>query len=54
MNLGHIPSVTRGIERRAAYEREIPFEPYWIQRRQATNDMSMYEMEADEDANHSE
>lgn len=50
MNLGHIPSVTRGIERRAAYEREIPFEPYWIQRRQATNDMSMYEVVADEDA----
>ncbi|MGE7114005.1 sigma factor-like helix-turn-helix DNA-binding protein [Lysinibacillus sp. NPDC047702] len=50
MNLGHIPSVTRGIERRAAYEREIPFEPYWIQRRQATNDMSMYGMIADEDA----
>lgn len=50
MNLGHIPSVTRGIERRAAYEREIPFEPYWIQRRQATNDMSMYEAVADKDA----
>ncbi|MDM5233363.1 sigma factor-like helix-turn-helix DNA-binding protein [Lysinibacillus pakistanensis] len=50
MNLGHIPCVTRGIERRAAYEREIPFEPYWIQRRQATNDMSMYEVVADENA----
>lgn len=28
---GRQPGTTRGIERRAAYEREIPVEPYWIQ-----------------------
>lgn len=31
MTLGHQPNHTRGIERRAAYEREVPVEPYWIQ-----------------------
>lgn len=28
---GRQPGTTRGIERRAAYDREIPVEPYWIQ-----------------------
>ncbi|HZG10537.1 MAG TPA: sigma-70 family RNA polymerase sigma factor [Kurthia gibsonii] len=28
---GRQPGATRGIERRAAYDREIPVEPYWIQ-----------------------
>ncbi len=49
MNLGHAPGLIRGIERRAAYEREVPFEPYWIQRRQATSDASVYEVETCED-----
>jgi len=51
MSLGHAPGLVRGIERRAAYEREVPFEPYWIQRRQATCDASVYEVESYEDAN---
>jgi len=32
LSTGRRPGATRGIENRAAYEREIPFEPYWIQR----------------------
>ncbi|MEK4494483.1 sigma factor-like helix-turn-helix DNA-binding protein [Ureibacillus sp. FSL W8-0352] len=31
LKTGRQPGNTRGIERRAAYEREIPFDPYWIQ-----------------------
>lgn len=31
LKIGKNPESRRGIERRAAYEREIPFDPYWIQ-----------------------
>lgn len=48
LNRGHHPKA-RGIERRAAYEREIPFEPYWIQRRKDTTDVDYYESTANED-----
>lgn len=40
---GRQPGTRRGIERRSAYEREIPFEPYWIQRQKEDSEFGMYE-----------
>lgn len=45
---GKQPGVRRGIERRSAYEREVPFEPYWIQRHNEGSGFSKYESEISE------
>lgn len=37
MKTGRRPGNRRGIERKSVYEREIPFEPYWIQLRKDKN-----------------
>lgn len=46
---GGQPNRKRGIERRATYEREVPFEPYWIQRQKDNKDIGQYEAAEDED-----
>ena len=45
---GRQPQSLRGIERRAAYEKEFPFEPYWIQRQKEENGFGIYTALANE------
>lgn len=46
MNTGNKPGPSRGIDRRSAHEREVPFEPYWVQRRQDNKIADAYEANA--------
>lgn len=39
---GKKPDSKRGAERRSAYEREVPFEPYWIQRKKDERTIDLY------------
>lgn len=45
---GRQPGATRGIERRAAYDREVPVEPYWIQLNKDSN-VEVFELEVSEE-----
>ena len=45
---GRQPGATRGIERRAAYDREVPVEPYWIQLNKDSN-VEVFEIEVSEE-----
>lgn len=45
---GRQPGATRGIERRAAYDREIPVETYWIQLNKDSN-VEVFESEITEE-----
>lgn len=47
---GRQPGATRGIERRAAYDREIPVEPYWIQLNK-DDQVDLFDLEVSEDEN---
>lgn len=46
---GRKPDSTRGAERRSAYEREIPFENYWIQRKEDERTVDIYTVIENED-----
>lgn len=47
---GRQPGATRGIERRAAYDREIPVEPYWIQLNK-DDQVDLFDLDVSEDEN---